>query len=58
MKGTTKVLDDGNLVVEVLDREQHLCSEVYKITSRVGTTVSDEELPDCSTPTQHESHRE
>lgn len=54
MIGTTKVYPNGNVVTEVTDRREHLCSEVYRLTSRVGTVVSDEELPDCSTPTQHE----
>lgn len=53
MNGTTKVYPNGNIITEVTNREEHLCSEVYRLTNRVGTVVSDEELPDC-TPTQHE----
>jgi len=53
MIGTTRVYPDGKVVVEVTDRQEHLCSEVYRVTNRVGTVLSDEELPDC-TPTQHE----
>lgn len=52
MIGEARIYEDGKLVVEVKDRQEHLCNEVYKIVERVGTTLSDEELPDCST--QHE----
>lgn len=38
---------DGNVVVEVIDRQEHLCTEVYKVTQKLGTQLSDEELPDC-----------
>ena len=39
---------DGTIVTEVLDRGQHLCSEVYKVTNAVGKQLSDEEIgPEC-----------
>ncbi len=39
---------EGKIVTEVLDRGQHLCSEVYKVTNAVGKQLSDEEIgPDC-----------
>jgi hypothetical protein len=44
---------DGTLISEVIDRQHHMCGEIYRVTERLGTMVSDEELPDCS-PTQHE----
>lgn len=54
MKGSTTIYqDDGTVVAQVLDREEHMCAEIYRVTARMGTLVSDEELPDCS-PTQHE----
>jgi hypothetical protein len=33
----------GTVVSEVMDRGQHLCSEVYRVTNAVGTQLSDEE---------------
>ena len=51
IKATIKA--DGNIVTEVIDRQHHMCGEIYRITERVGKLLSDEELPDCS-PTQHE----
>jgi hypothetical protein len=41
---------DGKTVVEVLDRKEHLCSDIYKVTARLGVQLSDEELPDCAQP--------
>lgn len=39
---------DGHTVVEVLDRGEHLCSSIYQVTQRLGTTLSDEEIgPEC-----------
>lgn len=48
------IAKDGKVVVEVLDRGQHLCEDIYKVTNRMGTQLSDEELPDCA-PTVHET---
>lgn len=41
------IFPDGKLIVEVKDRGQHLCEDIYKVTARMGTQLSDEELPDC-----------
>jgi hypothetical protein len=38
----------GQVVNEVLDRQQHLCQTVYNITNALGKQLSDEEIgPDC-----------
>jgi len=38
----------GEVVTEVTDRQEHLCTEVYKVTNAVGRQVSDEHTgPDC-----------
>lgn len=50
MEFKTIIKKDGTTVVEVLDRKEHLCADVYKITARLGTQLSDEELPDCPQP--------
>jgi len=53
MKCKTTIKPDGTLITEVIDRGEHLCSDVYKITRQLGRQVSDEEIgPDCDT--QHE----
>lgn len=50
-KATIKT--DGKVITEVLDRGQHLCSEVYKVTNAVGRQESDEETgPDCEPVTE------
>lgn len=39
---------DGKVITEVLDRGQHLCSEIYKVTNAIGKQESDDETgPDC-----------
>lgn len=44
---------DGTVISEVVDRQEHMCSQIYTVTNRVGTLVSDEELPDnCQTQTE------
>jgi len=48
---------DGKTVVEVINRNEHLCTDVYKVTNRLGRQISDEELPDCASPTVHEISR-
>lgn len=46
VKATIK--KDGVVVTEVVDREEHLCSSVYKVTNAVGKQLSDEETgPEC-----------
>ena len=47
MKCKTTITKDGKVITEVLDRGQHLCSDVYKVTNAIGKQLSDEELPDC-----------
>ena len=38
----------GEIVTEVLDRQQHLCTSVYTITSSIGKQLKDEDIgPDC-----------
>ena len=44
MKGKTTIRNDGKIVTEVIDRGQHLCSEVYKVTNAVGRQLSDEHI--------------
>ena len=50
MRFSATIKKDGTIVTEVTDRGEHLCSEVYKVTSRVGEQLSDEEIgPECDT---------
>ncbi len=39
--------DGKNIVTEVVDRQQHACSEVYRVTNNLGRQLSDESLPDA-----------
>lgn len=50
------IKQDGKVVHEVTNRQEHLCEAVYKITARMGTQLSDEELPDCAPKTVHETN--
>lgn len=53
MKGKTTIKTDGNIVTEVIDRGQHLCSSVYKVTNAIGKQLSDEEIgPECDTQSE------
>lgn len=48
MKFKVVIKKDGKIVTEVLDRGEHLCSEIYKVTNSVGKQLSDEEIgPEC-----------
>jgi len=47
MDFTVTIKEDGKVITEVLDRKEHLCEDIYKVTNRMGTQLSDEELPDC-----------
>ncbi len=47
MDFTTTIQKDGKIIVSVDDRKEHLCSDIYKITNRIGNQLSDEELPEC-----------
>jgi hypothetical protein len=50
MKFKAIVRKDGTVVTEVLDRQEHLCSAIYKVTNSVGQQLSDEETgPECDT---------
>lgn len=44
MKGKTTIRKDGTIVTEVIDRGQHLCSNVYKVTNSIGRQLSDENI--------------
>lgn len=41
---------DGTSITEVIDRGEHLCTDIYKVTAKLGKQLSDEELPDCPQP--------
>jgi len=45
---------DGKVVHEVINRRDHDCNEISKVTQQMGTLVSDEHLPDGNCPTVHE----
>jgi len=48
MKFKAIIKTDGTVVTEVLDRGEHLCSNIYKVTNSVGHQVSDEDIgPEC-----------
>lgn len=50
MKMEVYFYPDGKVVTQVVDRGNHLCSEVYKVTNAVGRQISDEEIgPECDT---------
>lgn len=43
-----KIDKTGKVVTEVVDRGEHLCSSIYKVTNAVGTQLSDEHIgPEC-----------
>ena len=44
---------DGTVVTEVINRGEHLCSQIYKVTNAMGRQVSDEEIgPECDHQTE------
>jgi len=45
---------DGKKVVEVLNRQEHDCNEITRVTQQLGRTISDEHIPDGDCPTVHE----
>ena len=50
MKGKTTIKPDGTVITEVLDREDHRCREVLKLTERIGQQIGEEITgPDCDT---------
>jgi hypothetical protein len=53
MKFKAVIKQDGTIVTEVLERNSHLCSEIYRVTNALGKQLSDEEIgPECDS--QHE----
>lgn len=48
MKFQVRIQPDGKILTEVVDRGQHLCSDVYKVTNAVGQALSEDEIgPEC-----------
>lgn len=48
MKVKFIIKKDGTVVTEVVDRGEHLCSNVYKVTNSLGRQLSDEHIgPEC-----------
>ena len=48
VKATIKKSPAGQVINEVVDRQQHLCSSVYTVTNALGKQISDEEIgPEC-----------
>ncbi len=46
MKFTMVIQKDGNVVTEVLDRQDQICGNVKRLTNAIGTEQSDEHLGD------------
>jgi hypothetical protein len=42
MRFKAVIRKDGKVVTEVLERGEHLCTEVYKVTNAIGKQLSDE----------------
>ena len=54
MEFKVTIYKDGKVVSEVIDRGEHLCSDINKVNARLGRVLSDEEIgPECG-PTAHE----
>jgi hypothetical protein len=48
MKVKFIIKKSGEVVTEVVDRGEHLCSNVYKVTNSLGKQLSDENIgPEC-----------
>jgi hypothetical protein len=48
VKATIK--PNGEVLTEVIDRQQDLCSKVYQVTNALGRQLSDEDTgPECDT---------
>lgn len=48
MKVKFIIKKNGEVVTEVVDRGEHLCSNVYKVTNSLGRQLSDEQIgPEC-----------
>ena len=53
VKATIKKSPAGEVVNEVVDRQEHLCSTVYTITNALGRQISDEDTgPECDPQTE------
>ena len=44
MKFEVLIFPDGKVITEVVDRGEHLCSQIYKVTNAVGRQISDESI--------------
>lgn len=43
----------GQIITEVMDRQEHLCSTVYTVTNALGKQLSDVETgPECDPQTE------
>jgi hypothetical protein len=55
MKYITIIEPDGIVKHQVVNRGQHLCSNIYVMANRMGTITDDEELPDGDCPPVHDT---
>lgn len=46
MKFDMVILPNGNVVTEVIDRQDSICSNIKRVTNAVGQELSDEHLGD------------
>jgi len=44
MRFKVVIAPDGKTMTEVIDRGEHLCSTIYKVTNAVGRQLSDEQI--------------
>lgn len=48
MKFDMIIQPDGNVVTEVIDRQDSICSNIKRVTNAVGRETSDEHIgPEC-----------
>jgi hypothetical protein len=53
VKATILKRPAGQIVTEVIDRQEHLCSTVYQVTNSLGKQLSDVETgPECDPQTE------
>jgi hypothetical protein len=53
VKATIMKNPAGRVVTEVIDRQEHLCSNVYNVTNSLGRQISDEDIgPECDPQTE------
>lgn len=56
VKATIMKNPAGQIVTEVLDRQQHLCSTVYTVTNALGKQLSDVDTgPECDPQTEQQT---